>query len=392
MSTTTISYGFSNSSGEIDVFDSYRNREIVARHQTLVELARVKGLDGLLLFDPANFGWLTCGGDCTHKGNFPSVAAILVTADARVILTNNVDSAQLFDQELNGMGFLVKERPWPEDPHVLITDVCRGRKIGTDSCLPGTHGVGEELAALRAGRSDREADRMRELATALTHAVEAAARTFEPGAEEAEVAGQIAHRLMKHLIEPVRIQVLADGRFRRYRHGAYARERIERHCVLTAIGRKHGLHVGVTRTVCLGAPSAEMLDDYQLAAFVLATGMRFSHRGQPVAEIWKRIGRIYEKFGAPDEWRLSDQAEFIGYQPCEARLVPGSTLSLPDQAAIYWHPSVRAASVGETVLIRDGRCELLTRSANWPMLAVRSGADLIDVPGILIREVHPGFL
>ena len=42
--------------------------------------------------------------------------------------------------------------------------------------------------------------------------------------------------------------------------------------------------------------------------------MYFSQAGWELGEVWKRIRRIYEKFGCANEWRLATQAEIIGYE------------------------------------------------------------------------------
>lgn len=388
MSMTALSPTPPMSSGEIQAVDLSRADDVSRKHALLVEFLQERSLDGLLLQDPANFAWLTCGGDSTRRGGSAAVAAILVTADARVVLCNNADSGQLFDRELMGLGFLLKERPWTEDLSILRGDCCRGRRVGGDLCLPGTEDVSLELARFRRSYNERELNQFRELGKLVAHAVEATARNFEPGATEAEVAGHVAHRLMKHQIEPVRIQVLADAQGWRYRHWSYGADEIERHCVIAAVGRKRGLHAGASRTVCLGAPSHELQEVHHLATLINATGIYFTQPGWSMAETWKRVARIYEKFGVPDEWRCADQADVIGYRLSEAPLLPSSETTFAADTAVYWHPSVRSSFVADTMLIGESGFEVITPMQNWPSLSVRVKDAMLDRPGILIREVH----
>ncbi|MCA9090774.1 MAG: hypothetical protein KDA90_19300, partial [Planctomycetaceae bacterium] len=107
-----------------------------------------------------------------------------------------------------------------------------------------------------------------------------------------------------------------------------------------------------------------------------------------VSETWQRVARMYEKFGIPNEWRLAEQAEFVGYGPCEDRLTPQSTREIPSGAAIHWHPSVRSALVSDTMLVHANGREVITPPENWPSLVVKVKGAEFQRPAILIREVE----
>lgn len=390
MTGTALAPNSPVSSAEMPVLDHVRLEEVGRRKELLCEYLRLKGYDSLLIQDPANFSWLTCGGDNTRKGNSMPVAAALVTQEARVILCCNVDSGQIFDRDLMGLGFLLKERPWTEDLSILRHDVCRGRKTAADTWFPGTENVAADLLPFRIQYSTRELERFRDLGRDVAHAVEATARNFEVGATESEIAGHLAHRLIKHQIQPVEMQVMADAQGWRYRHWSYGEDRVERHCVISAIGRRHGLHVGVTRTVCIGAPSGELQEVHRLASGIQATGLFFTQHGWTMEETWKRVARIYEKFGVPDEWRCAEQAEVIGYHVAESSLLPNSQQTFRKGTAVFWHPSVRSSLVGDTILVGEGMNEIITPCLNWPTISVQVKGQSIDRPSILIREVTPG--
>jgi Xaa-Pro dipeptidase len=373
------------SSAELQVVDPSRIREVERRHELLAEYLALRNLNGLLLMRPENFAWLTLGGDNTRRGTSRTSAALFITPEARLVLCNNVDSGQLFDRELTGLGFQLKERPWTEDIQVLCQDLCRGRAF-TDDVSPG-QSTNNDLADFRVSLAEEDRQRLRSLAADLTYCVEATARTCSRGETEAEIAGQLAHRLLKREIVPVSLQVMADGQGRRYRHWAFGHDSVERFVVLSATGRQHGLHAAVTRTVCFNSPPRELLDWHQHASLVQATGMSFSHAGWSFDEIWSRVLRIYEKFGHPEEWRAAEQAELIGYSTSEHLIVPRSQRQLAAGTAVHWHPSVRSAAVGDTILVGEQRFELLTASDNWPMLGVVVKNQPLPRPAILCREV-----
>lgn len=376
------------SSGEIPIIDLDRGAAIDRKHRLLAEYLGLKGVDGLLIQNPANFAWFTAGGENIRQGTQEPVASLFLTRDARVVLTSNVHSGQLFDRELNGFGFQLKERSWQETRGILCQDMCRGRNVLADT---GPQSIDHELADFRRILDDRECDALRDLSRDMAHAVEATARNVQQGDKEAEIAGHLAHRLLRHGIAPLRMQVMADFQGHRYRHWGYGEDPINRHCVISAVGRRRGLCAGVTRSLCFGQPPGEMVETHQAATILLATSIYFSKAGWEVAEVWKRIGRIYEKLGIAEEWRLADQGETVGYETSGIVMTPGETKPLATKMAVHWHPSVRFAATGETILVRDDQPEWLTRPDGWPMINVNVKGDRIACPDMLCRETSRGW-
>jgi Xaa-Pro aminopeptidase len=375
------------SSGELPVISPERANDIDQKHARVTQFLKENRLAALLLQRPANLAWFTSGADFTRHGSSETTASLFLMPDARVVLTNNVDSAQFFEGILAGHGFQLKERPWHEPHSVLVQDVCRGRQVGSDSGSGRTIDVSSKLLGLRLPLNELECERLRELGLIVAHAVEATARHFEHGITEAEIAAQLSHRLLKHNVLPERIQVCADGISQRFRHWTPSSERVERFCTLSVVARREGLYAGVTRTVCFGEIPDELASAYQIALMIQATGMFFSQAGWPMSETWKRVARIYEKFGHAEEWEFADQAEVIGYQPCEVRVTPNSDFALQVGMPMFWHPSVGPANVGDTMLIGPNGLEVLTPTAQWPMSKIDVKGAPIFRPDILQRTV-----
>ncbi|NOX53953.1 MAG: M24 family metallopeptidase [Planctomycetes bacterium] len=378
------------SSAEIPVAGAERAVEVERKHQAVTGLLATRQLDALLIQRPSNFAWFTAGGDCT-RGCGDATAALFITPHARVLVCGNADTGRLFERELPGLGFQLKERPWYEPRHVLIEDLCRGRRVASDTGVRGTTDVSSQLAALRLPLSDRECNRLRELGRILVHALEATARNLQLGQTEAEIAGELAHRLIRRSARPERIQVWGDGIGRRYRHWSYAETSIDQWCVLSAIARRDGICVGAARTVCFGEPPQEILGFYQRALLVHATGMFFSKVGWELGETWARVERIYEKFDVAEEWRLADQADVIGYEISEAAVVPDSRFRLAAEMPVYWHPTVGPCLVADTILVGSPRTkshkgfEILTPPGRWPTVKVEVKGVPIVCPAILTR-------
>ena len=66
-----------------------------------------------------------------------TAAAAFCTAEGRWIITSNVDSQRLFDEELDGLGFQLKEWPWHWGRGQLIADLCQGRNVACDQPQDG---------------------------------------------------------------------------------------------------------------------------------------------------------------------------------------------------------------------------------------------------------------
>ncbi|HLJ12071.1 MAG TPA: hypothetical protein VKU82_12830, partial [Planctomycetaceae bacterium] len=147
------------SSGEFEFTDTDRYDDIERKQERIADFLTRKRLDALLIRQPCNFAWFTSGAECPHHGGTEPAAALFITPDARVVVGNNVDASQLFDKQLGGLGFQLKQRPWHEGRNVLLDDLCRGRNVACDSPQPGTDDVSAEIAALRLPLSALECER-----------------------------------------------------------------------------------------------------------------------------------------------------------------------------------------------------------------------------------------
>jgi Xaa-Pro aminopeptidase len=385
MSTVFSGQSGALSSGEFRIGDIERLEEIERKQRAVADFLTETGSDALLLQRPANFAWFTTGSDNSRGESTEVGAALFITREARVVVTSNVDSAQLFERDLPRLGFQLKERPWHEPRQTLIDDICRGRFVSGDTLSAGTTDVSERLTSMRTPLSAFECRRMRELGKLVAHAVEATARNCARGTTEAEIAGEAAHRLIRHQILPERIQAWSEDRAARYPHGRFGNQPVERYGTISIVGRRWGLHAAATRTFCFGKPPDELREAYFRATLAQATGMYFCQPNWEFAEVWDRVKRIYEKYGCADEWQNADQAEVIGYDAVEVPLVPRSTFRLEQRQPVFWHPLVGSAIVGDTILIVENGFDLVTGMEEWPRLKVQVKGTRIDRPDILQR-------
>lgn len=375
----------SMSSAEFVVVDHDRLADIERKQKQVGDFVTARGLDGLLVTRPSNFAWFTSGGDSTRGTCNDVTAALFLNKDARVVLARKADSAQIFDREVPRLGFQLKERGWQEPRHILLADLCRGRQIGCDQAFENCEDVSLALNAMRLPLSKYEIQKLRELGAIVAYAVEQTVRTCHPGDTESEIAGQVAHRLFRHDVQPVRLQVMADGYGQTYRHWTHGQRTLQRYGTVAAIGRRHGLHIGVSRSLSFGEPPQAVRDSHLASLLVQATGMFFSQAERDITSSWQRVQRIYEKFGHAEEWHLADQGCVLGYEICETPIVPRNGFRFAPGMPVMWHPSIGSAFTMDTILVKDEGFELLTPMTNWPQIEIDVKHIAIPRPDMLLR-------
>src|SRR5262249_33442116 len=161
-----------------------------------------------------NFSWFTCGAVAHGILDPQQLPVVYVAGEVRALLASNVDAQRLFDEELDRLGFQLKEWSWFAGREQLIAYLTRGRKLASDLPRPDCKPLADPLRLLRRVVSDHELAGYRQLGHILSHALEATCRTLQLKQTEQEIAGHLSHRVMKHGAELVAVEVAADDRLR----------------------------------------------------------------------------------------------------------------------------------------------------------------------------------
>ncbi len=364
-----------------------RRADVDEKHRQVAEFLDAQELDALLLRRQDSIAWFTSGGDASKgvSGEEMGAVALFITPELRSVLATNDESARFFEEEIAYLGFQLKERRWYEGLDGLIQDICRGRRVGTDWPTNGCRLIYSDLLQLRRRLNTLEQRRYAALGADLAHAVEATCRNTEVGDTEFEVAGQLAHRMLRRGIAPVRVYVAADDRSAEFRLAVPRGNRVTERAQVAAVGRRFGLYAFACRTVCFGAVDEGFVQRYQAAAMVEATFVYQSSLNKPVDQIYQVAKRIYEKMGFPNEWVLARQGYALGYGVEEYNLSPDSPVLLMPGMAVGWSPSVGDARTGDTVLVGPKSYSLITKPEHWPTLAVTVAGNLVELPDLLRR-------
>ena len=377
---TVLSSGDLNLAGITD-----RRADIERKHAQISEFLTEIGADGLVVLQPENFAWLTSGGTARGNMDFESMPGLYFSAEGRWVLSSNVDTQRLFDEELDGLGFQLKEWPWHWGREQLLTDLCQGRNLAADVALFDCKIVAPSLAMMRRSLSEYERSCYRALGQVLSHALEATGRTFGQGDTEREVAGQLSHRLIHRGALPVSITVAADGRSRSYRQGSFTATPIRNYAVLKVTARKYGLCAMASRSVCFGQPDAFFRKEHDAASKVCATYVASSWPDAVPRQILAGGQRIYQLIGVESEYYLATQGHVIGRAPVELAMTPKVEELLRANWAVVWQASIGAAVSCDTFLITEDGARAVTAAESWPLKRIRTqGAEFVR-PDVLVR-------
>jgi Xaa-Pro aminopeptidase len=365
---------------------SDRRADIDGKQAKVTALLQEVGCDGLLALEPENFAWLTSG--ATPRGILDpnELPAVYFNHEQRWLISSNVDSQRLFDEELDGLGFQLKEWPWHWGREQLLNDLARGRKACGDRPLADLPGVTDRLRLLRRVLTPYEQACYQALGQIVGHAVEATCRTMVANETEREVAGQISHRLIHRGAWPLAISVAADGRSRLYRQCGFTSTPVRRYCVITVTARKYGLAVTASRSLSFGESDPALRKEHDTTCKVSACYLASTWPDAVPREILTAGRRIYQVTGYEHEWLLAPQGHVTGRSRVELPLRPQTEELFQPGWAVVWQASAGTAVSCDTFLVSEEGPKIVTPTEHWPLKRIRiQGAELVR-PDLLIRE------
>lgn len=374
------------SSPEIHLTGPLDRRADIEAKQTLIAtwLGEI-GCDGLLVLAPENFAWLTAGGIARGVLDQAALPALYYSAEGRWLLCANVDTQRLFDEEIDGLGFQLKEWPWHWGRQQLLSDLCQGRSVACDQPVAGCKVHNEWLQRQRCTTTDYERACYRALGQVLTHALEATGRSLLPGETEREVAGQMAHRILHRGAAPLLISVAADGRSQYYRRSGFTSTVVTGSCVLSVAARKYGLVAQASRAVVFGNGGEQLRKDHDAACKVSATYIASSWPDAVPKQILVSGQRIFQLTGYEHEWLLAPQGHVTGRAAVERLLTPQTEELLQNHWAVTWSVSVGEALSCDTFLLTEDGPRAITSVESWPLKRIRiQGAEFVR-PDVLVR-------
>ncbi|MBC7818732.1 MAG: hypothetical protein IAG10_17725, partial [Planctomycetaceae bacterium] len=356
------------------------------KHDRIVQFLSEREFGGLLLSRPASIAWYMGGADVPRDPSGQPVTALFITPEGGTLLARKPDRDLLLNQATSDVDLPHRECAWPRDAGELLAEWTGTEKIACDQSFELCANVSSEVAAMRLPLRAPEIELLRKLGIRVARTVERAAREFQRGDTEAQIAGDVASRLIRHEVFPVQIQVWGDGRGRGCQNWSYGREAVNHDCTISVIARRHGLHVAVSRTVSFGTLSKERRWAYADMSLVHATALVNSQDQTDVGKVWAEVQQACEKLGEAEDWDATDPGCVTGFELCEAPISPSSSLRLRAGMPVIWRTSIGPARAVDTVLIREADSKVITQTGEWPQTSFVIGPASHLGPAVLQRD------
>jgi Xaa-Pro dipeptidase len=240
------------------------------------------------------------------------------------------------------------------------------------------------MSPLRAALQEPEIARFRWLGAQTADAVTAVLQQLQPGLTEYAMEGQIAEALLTQGILPSVYLMAVDDRILKYKHAAARGKTLEKYAMLNLCARKWGLAVSITRFAHFGALPSELEERFHASAQVNAALLDATRAGATSAELFRVAADAYAAQGFPGDEQLHHQGGATGYWEREWIATPDGNERVVNNQAFAWNPSIRGGKVEDTVLLKDGRIELLTPTPKLPALESSANGNSYPATGVLI--------
>jgi antitoxin VapB len=372
--------------GTIVVTEDAWNTELNAKQEKLVEYMRANRLSGVLIRRNENVAWIT-GGAVEVRVLTPcetGVASLLVTAEGkRYYFTTENEAPRLHDEEFGALDFEPVLFPWYADDTVATAVRLTGSSLGSDT--PGTGLIPVNLYPLRASLSESEIARYRWLGAETAAATVESLHQVEPGLSEYDLEALTAANLLKRGIQPSVYLFAVDERIYKYKHAVARGKRLKQFGMLNLCSRKWGLAVSITRFIHFGPLPSELDARFLSAAQVNAALLDGSRVGASSAELFEVAHAAYGAEGFPGEEKFHHQGGSTGYGEREWVATPNGTEIVVNNQAFAWNPSIRGGKTEDTVIMRDGKIEWLTATAELPVIHATANGKVYPAAGVLVR-------
>jgi len=362
------------------------NTELDDKQEKLAAWLKGQGLAAVLLRRNENVQWVTGGAAtlnvCTAAET--GTAAVLVTAAGkRYYLTTENEAPRAHDEEFGKTDFEPVLFPWYADETNTAAAKLAGGKLASDTPVNGATLV--NLAPLREALCDAEIARYEWLCSESAAATVEALNQVEPGMNEYEMQALTEANLLRRGILPSVALYGVDERIYKYKHAVPRGAQLKNYGMLNLCSRRWGLVCSITRFVHFGKPPAELLERFQAAAAIHAALLDATREGATSAQLFAVVKNAFKVQGFEGDERCHHQGGAAGYGEREWVATPSGKEVVVNHQAFAWNPSVRGGKVEETVLLSDGKIQVLTATPALPSIDVTVNGVVYKNAGLLVK-------
>lgn len=363
-----------------------QSAEIQEKLKRVEALLEQNGAGALLLSRNENIAWITAGQVEARvaQGAESAVCSLLLTRDGkRYCIAPNNEAARLSDEEFGGLGYEAVVYPWHSSASERVREVAGGAALIADTAWPGAKVV--SLTGLRAPLLKPEVERLRILSRDTAAATVEVLKGLTPGVSEHDMAARVSAALLTRGIMPTVLLMGVDERIHRYKHAVPRAGVLQRYGMLNLCARRRGLVVSITRFVHFGAVPAELAAAFQAAAKIHAGILHATREGAISSEIFAAARRAYTAVGAADEIEQHHQGGPCGYTERDWVITPCGIERVTAPQAFAYNPSLQGAKAEDTVVLADGKIEVLTATPELPVIEAVVDGVSYQSAGVLVR-------
>ena len=362
-----------------------RRSDIDVKQEQVGRVIEAMGCEAALLLMPSHVAWFTSGMNVRGLIADSERPGIYTNGKQRWLLCSNIDTHRLFDEELDQLGFQLKEWVWEAGRADLLLNVTTGRKVAGDRPFPGMPLINDRLRPLLRVLSPFEHVAYRALGRLVAHAVEATARALRRGQSEEEIAGQLGHRILHHGAEVEAISITADGRGGKFRRAGFTTAAVTETCIIQATAHRDGLFATASRSVSFGPPPEPFRKGFERALRLAAIYRSLSLPGQTMRTARTDEGAVLAGTSHEYDMRFSQPGYGTGRFAAEELRRGGHDEKFADGQALVWQPRVGPTAVVDTVIVRPDGGEPVTAPTDWPFKRVLIRGKAFDIPDLLVQ-------
>ncbi len=359
-----------------------RRLEAAEKLSRALALLKRERLCGLLIENAADFSWITAGSE-------PAVPVFVREDGRKFLLTTAAEGMRFLDGDLKGMSYELREIRWESkqaDREATLMSLSGGRSFAADAGSLGVRTLDDAIASLRTPLTDTEIRKYRWLGQECAEAIESVCRRVEPGMTEKGVETLVSCALLRHTIRPESVCVATDERIPRDGTGCSSEDAtLEKALLVRVCAQRWGLHISLTRLVHFGPVPPDMEKAAEAAAAVNAGLWARTLPDAKTGSIMQEARMDYSKAGFAGEWARGDQGGAIGYLAHDWIATSDPNRSISSGQAFAWCPTVQGVRIEDTMLLTGENLEILTRTADWPVIESRALGHIYRSAGILVR-------
>ncbi|HEX5234339.1 MAG TPA: M24 family metallopeptidase [Silvibacterium sp.] len=363
------------------------NAEIDEKLKRIEDILDRVGAVALLLSRHGNIAWITAGQVEARVAQAieTAVCSLLITRDGRrYYFAPNNEAARLAEEEFAGLGYEAVIFPWHEGPGASLRKLIGDAVLYSDSPHPEARMA--NLTPLQVPLLPPEIDRLRTLSRDTAAATVEVLEALTPGATEHEMAARISSALLARGIAPTVLLMATDDRIHRYKHAVPRAGVLKRYGMLNLCARRSGLVVSITRFVHFGPMPGELAAAFEAAAQINAALLHATRDGALSREIFAAAQRAYASVGAADAIEHHHQGGACGYAERDWIITPNGSERVTAPQAFAYNPSLRGAKAEDTVLLANGKIEILTATPDLPTIEAAVSGATYSSAGVLIRH------